>query len=498
MPDVVELPLSDLSKAIAEGALSSVAVTQAYLARIEAVDAKGPSLHAVIEVNPRALSIAAEREAERARGQLRGPLHGVPILVKANVATADDMQTTAGSLALVGSRPRRDATAVAKLRAAGAVILGKTNLSEWANFRGDHSVSGWSARGGQTRYPYALDRTPCGSSSGSGAAVAASLAAAALGSETDGSIVCPASMNGLAGLKPTVGLVSRAGVIPISTSQDTLGPMARNVRDAAIVLGVIAGEDERDPATLEARDHVSHAYAAHLNRGALKGARIGVLRSRFPTYRDVSARAESVMQAMRGAGAILVDVDLAPAPALEESELELFYWEMNAAMSAYLSELDDTKVRTLGDVLAFDEQERKRELFGQELMVKSSQKGPLTDAAYVALRDAVRRDARARVDEPMSRLGLDALFMPSSGPPWLIDHVAGDFYTGGDTSLAAIAGYPHVTVPAGLVSGLPVGMSFVGRAWSEQRLLDLAASLEDLLHARTPPSYAASTAFFAH
>ncbi len=282
MPDVVELPLSDLSKAIAEGALSSVAVTQAYLARIEAVDTKGPSLHAVTEVNPRALSIAAERDAERARGQLRGPLHGVPILVKDNVATADDMQTTAGSLALVGSRPRRDATAVAKLRAAGAVILGKTNLSEWANFRGDHSVSGWSARGGQTRNPYALDRTPCGSSSGSGAAVAASLAAAALGSETDGSIVCPASMNGLAGLKPTVGLVSRAGVIPISTSQDTLGPMARNVRDAAIVLGVIAGEDERDPATLEARFHVSHAYAAHLNRGALKGARIGVLRSRFP------------------------------------------------------------------------------------------------------------------------------------------------------------------------------------------------------------------------
>ncbi|MBV8757528.1 MAG: amidase [Deltaproteobacteria bacterium] len=483
---LVEATIDDLGKQMASGAKTSHAITAAYLARIAALD---PQLHAVIETNPDALAIADALDAERKAGKVRGPLHGIPVLVKDNIDSADKMQTTAGSLAMVGAKPAQDSGVVAKLRAAGAVLLGKTNLSEWANIRSTRSTSGWSGRGGQTHNPYALDRNACGSSSGSGAATAANLCTVAVGSETDGSILCPSSVCNLVGIKPTVGLVSRAGIIPISHSQDTAGPMARTVRDAALLLGALAGSDPRDIATKDAK------VANYLAGGDVKGMRIGVVRSYFGGHPEQDKLVDQAIAALKGRGVEVVDpVELPAWPSGDaDPEFTVLLYELKADLNAYLATAN-APVKSLADVIAFNQAHAAQEMpyFAQEIFEKAQAKGPLTDQAYLDARAKSLELARGGIDAALDKHKLDALVAPTAAPAWLNDLVLGDHIAGGSTQAAAVAGYPSVTVPVGFTRGLPVGMSIFGRAWTEATLIRIAAAVEDLLHARRPPSFAAS------
>jgi amidase len=473
---------------------SSHDLTAAYLARIEAIDRQGPRLRAVIEVNPEALSLARASDRERQAGQLRGALHGVPVLLKDNIDTDDALRTTAGSLALVDSRPARDAFIVQRLRAAGAVLLGKTNMSEWANYRSKHSTSGWSGRGGLTRNPYALDRNPCGSSSGSAVAVAAGLALVAVGTETDGSIVCPASVNGIVGIKPTLGLVSRSGIIPIAASQDTAGPMARTVADAAALLNVLAGYDADDPATLPLKEHAPPDFTAALRPDALKGARVGVLRQYAGFQDDTDARFEQALAALRELGAILVDpVSIATQDQFGDDESTVLRYEFKDGINRYLATRRGNSPRDLAALIAFNETHRALEMpwFGQDLLLAAQRAGPLTDSAYLEARERARRLSGAEgIDATLAKDRLDVLVAPTLGPAWLTDLIDGDHSVGGDiTSPPAVAGYPHVTVPMGQVHGLPVGLSFVGTAWSDAALIGYAYAYEQATHFRRPPRF---------
>jgi amidase len=492
--DVVEAGIADLQAAMLAGRTSSRGLVNAYLARIRAIDKSGPRINSIIELNPDALKIAGELDRERAAKGPRGPLHGIPVLLKDNIATADLMQTTAGSLALIGVKPPRDATIVARLREAGAVILGKTNLSEWANIRSTRSTSGWSGRGGLTRNPYALDRNTSGSSSGSGAAIAASLAAVAVGTETDGSIISPANMNGLVGIKPTVGLVSRYGIIPIAHSQDTAGPMARTVADAAMLLTVLAGADANDAATAEAATRAL-SYADYLDGGGLVGTRLGVVRARFTDGNDlVSAVIERQLQVLAKWGATLVDVEVPNVAKYGTTELDVLLYELKANLPKYLAEFaPGSPYRTLADLIAFNEREKSREMphFGQELFLRAQAKGGLDSKEYLDALASNQRYAREEgIDQVLKTHNLDALVAPTGGVPWLTDFYNGD--SGGDsfTQPAAVSGYPHITVPAGFVHGLPCGISFVGTAWSEAKLIRIASAYEHATHHRRAPTYA--------
>jgi amidase len=493
-PDPVpaEPSVAQVRQALASGAYTVRDLERHYEARIAGLD--HDKLHAVIEVNADAPAIAAGLDREVTQ---RGPLYGVPVLLKDNIDTADAMETTAGSLALLGSRPQRDAFLVRRLRAAGALILGKTNLSEWANFRSKRSSSGWSGRGGQTNNPYALNRNPCGSSSGSGAAIAADLAVVAVGSETDGSIVCPSSVMGLVGIKPTVGLVSRSGIIPISAAQDTAGPMARSVADAAALLTVLAGYDPDDPATAPLKDRKPEDYSSYLNAGALKGARIGVARKLGGFHEEVDARFEEALAVLKAQGAVLVDpVEIPNQGKYDDDELAAMLYEFKDGINRYLATRKGEGPRSLADLIAFDESHADKEMpyFRQELFVDAQAKGPITDPEYQALRDKIRRLAGAEgIDAALAKDHLDALVGPTVAPAWTTDVINGDHVVGGAASTPpAVAGYPHITVPMGQVHGLPVGLSFIGTAWSEPKLIGYAYAYEQASHARRPPGFAAA------
>ena len=477
------------------GRESAASLVTKYLARMDAVDKNGPTVNAVIERNPDALRIARELDAERRAKGPRGPLHGIPVLMKDNIDTADRMTTTAGSLALEGSIAARDAFIAGRLRAAGAVILGKTNMSEWANYRSTHSVSGWSGRGGQTRNPYALDRNPCGSSSGTGAGLAANLAVLGIGSETDGSIVCPASMNGIVGIKPTLGLWSRSGIIPISHNQDTAGPMARTLRDAALLLGALAGEDARDSATSGSAGHAMPDYTKFLDPNGLKGTRLGVARRFMGSNAAVDKFFESLFAEMKQQGAEIIDpADLPPEERHRPSpEGVVLSHDFKADLNAYLAGLGpNARVKTLADVIAFNEAHRDREMpwFGQELMTEAEATGPLTEQVYLDAVAAAKKSGREDgIDGVVKKFQVDAIIAPTAGPSWLTDWVNGDADTGGCSTPAAVAGYPHITIPAGFVDGLPIGMSFYGPAWSEPTLLKIAYGFEQATKARRPPKF---------
>ena len=489
-----ELTIGQLQALVDCGKASAVSLTKKYLARIEAIDRRGPKLNAVIELNPDALAIAAEMDHERVAKGKRGPLHGIPVLIKDNIDTHDRMTTTAGSLALKGSIPPRDSFVVERLRAAGAVLLGKTNLSEWANFRGSLSTSGWSGRGGQTRNAYALDRNPSGSSSGSAVAVSANLCAVAVGTETDGSILSPSSFNGIVGIKPTLGLISRSGIIPIAHSQDTAGPMGRTVSDAAILLGVLAGADPTDPVTAPCTTKSHDDYTRFLDPIGLRGTRLGVARNFFGFHPKVDELMESALAEIKRAGAELIDpVPIPKPPELESAEIEVLRYEMKADMNAYLAMLgSDAPIHTLKDIIAFNQQHRNQELkwFGQEELIKSEAKGPLTEKAYLEALATCRRLSRTEgIDRTMAEHRLNALIAPTATPAHVTDWLLGDHGLGDSTTPAAVAGYPSITVPAGLVSGLPVGISFFGSAWSEPMLLRIAYGFEQATKARRPPRF---------
>ena len=489
-----EATIPQLQEWMAAGRYTSRRLVELYLERIAALDTKGPTLRSVIVTNPDALTIAETLDAERRASGPRGPLHGIPVLVKDNIDTADRMPTTAGSLALEGSIAARDAFVVERLRAAGAVILGKANLSEWANFRSTKSTSGWSAVGGQVRNPYVLDRNACGSSSGSGAAVGANLAAAAVGTETDGSIVCPSAVNGIVGIKPTVGLVSRAGIIPISASQDTAGPMTRTVTDAALLLSAMTGVDPRDPRTKASASRIRD-YRASLDAGALKGARIGVPRERFFGYSPAADKLiDAAIDDLRRQGATIVDpANIATAGKFDDCEFDILLYEFKAGLNTYLKALGPgAKVRSLKELIAFNEREREREMphFGQEIFAMAEKKGPLTSAGYTRAVAACKALSRTKgLDAVLAAHKLDALIAPTLSPAWPIDHVNGDHFLGASSTPAAVAGYPSITVPAGFVRGLPVGISFLGRPWSEARLIALAYAYEQATRHRRPPQF---------
>ncbi len=485
-----ELDITDLQARMQQGELDSRTLTQAYLDRIAAIDKAGPQLNAVIELNPDALKEAALRDVERKTNAVRGPLHGIPILLKDNI-DATPMVNSAGSLALEDFRPKTDAFLVRRLREAGAVILGKTNLSEWANFRSTRSTSGWSARGGQTRNPYALDRNPCGSSAGSAVAVSANLAAAAVGTETDGSIICPAAVNGLVGLKPTVGLISRDGIIPISYSQDTAGPMTRSVADASLLLNILAGRDPADPATGIAAWNSALDYHSRLHAGALKGARIGVLRSKLDIHPDVKAAMEVAIKTMRDAGATIVDAEIPTDGQWSDDELTLLLYEFKTGLERYLRQRD-APLKTLSQLIGYNQQHRASEMpyFGQELFEQANAKGGLAEAEYTAARSRARRLAGPEgIDAALRAQRLDALIAPATGPAWLTDLKNGDKFPGEGYGAAAVAGYPSLTVPMGSSDGLPLGIVFMGGAWTEPRLIELGYAYEQLTRARKPPEY---------
>ena len=489
-----EFTIAELQSGMASGKYTAQSLTQKYLARIDEVDKHGPAINSVIELNSDALSIASELDKERQAKRLRGPLHGIPVLIKDNIDTHDRMTTTAGSLALGGSLPLQDSHVAKKLREAGAVILGKTNLSEWANLRSSHSSSGWSGRGGQTKNPYVLDRNPCGSSSGTGAALAANLSAIGIGTETDGSVVCPSNANSLVGIKPTVGLISRAGIIPISHSQDTAGPMCRTVTDAAILLGVLTGVDPRDDTTKASAGKSFADYGRFLDANGLKGGRIGVHRKAFGFSDGVDKLMGDCIDIMKRRGATIIDpADIATQGKFDDSELEVLLYEFKADLNSYLASLGPrAPVKSLKEIIDFNEQYRDREMpyFGQDLFIKAQAKGPLTDKAY---RDALAKDQRMSrkegIDFVMDKNKLDALIAPTGGPAWPIDWANGDHFTGGYSTASAVAGYPHITVPAGYVFGLPIGISFFGRAWSEPTLIKFAFAFEQATKARRPPQF---------
>lgn len=492
--ELAELTIADLASGLNSGRWSVRGLAEQYLERIELLDRRGPHLGAVIELNPDARSNAESLDRELRAGKSRGPLHGIPILVKDNIEIAGRMMTTAGSLALEGNYARQDAPIAARLRAAGALILGKTNLSEWANFRSSRATSGWSGRGLQTRNPYALDRNPSGSSSGSGVAAAANLCAAAVGTETDGSIVSPSSLNGLVGIKPTVGLLSRTGIIPISKTQDTAGPMTRTVHDAALLLSVMAGVDPADAATHAAIDHIQPDYTRFLDANGLKGARIGVARKMFTNNPAVTKLIEGALDAMKKAGAEIIDpADLPSQGQLGNAEFQVLCYEFKDGLNAYLGKLGPSaKVHSLADAIAFNERNSDWEMpfFGQEDFEFCQKKGPLTDKDYLDVLAKCRKLSRDEgIDAAVAKYKLDAIVAPTSGPAWLIDYVNGDADVGGCSPAAAVAGYPHITVPAGLVWGLPVGVSFFGPAWSEPTLLKLAYAYEQLTRARRAPLF---------
>jgi amidase len=491
-----EITIGELQEGMKSGKYSARSIAEKYLERIAAIDKSGPQVNSVIETNPDALEIAEAQDKERKEKGARGPLQGIPVLIKDNIATADRMQTTAGSLALVGSKPPRDAFIVQKLRDAGAVILGKTNLSEWANIRSNHSISGWSGRGGQTKNPYALDRNPCGSSSGTGAGISANFAAIGIGTETDGSIVCPSSANGLAGIKPTIGLVSRSRIIPISHTQDTAGPMCRTVRDAATLLGAIVGGDVDDKATVASDGKFFKDYTQFLNADGLKGARIGVLRKAFGFNPAVDKLMEDALDAMKKQGATLVDpVELETYGKFGETEFLGFMYELKADLNAYLTWLGpNAPVKTLKEIIEFNEKNAAKEMpyFGQENFVKAEEKGPLTTKEYV---EAIKKNhelaGKEGIDATMDKHKLDAIVAPTGGPAWLTDIVNGDSFGGGSSEFAAVAGYPNINVVAGFSYGLPVGISFFGRAWSEPVLIKLAYAFEQATKFRKAPRFLA-------
>ena len=486
-----EADIAGLQQQMASGTLTSHALTQAYLERIAAIDDAGPRLNAVIETNPDALREADALDAERKAGKLRGPLHGIPVLLKDNI-DATPMVNSAGSLALASHRPKADAFLVAKLREVGAVILGKTNLSEWANFRSTRSTSGWSGRGGQTRNPYALDRTPCGSSAGTGSAIAANLATVGIGTETDGSILCPSAVAGLVGIKPTVGLVSRSGIIPISESQDTAGPMTRSVADAAALLTAIAAPDAADAASKERTDATAIDYTTHLKADALKGARIGVVRKLMGYQPDTDAAMERAIGALKAAGATVVDAEIPTLGAWDKAEYEVLLYEFKDGLERYLA-ASGAPHKTLAGLIAFNTQNAAKEMpyFAQEIFEQANAKGPLTDKAYIDARDKARRLAGPEgIDAALKQQDLDALVAPAMSPAWLSDPVNGDHFTGAGYGAAAVARYPSITVPMGDAHGLPLGIAFMGTAWSEARLIELAYAYEQASKARKPPTFA--------
>lgn len=493
-----ELTINTLQQQLRNGECSIHRITGDYIRRITEPDQQTPAINAVIELNPDALAIAEQLDHSAVDDAKRGPLHGVPIMIKDNIDSADRMQTTAGSLALAGSIATQDAFIVSRLRAAGAVILGKTNLSEWANFRSTRSSSGWSSRGGQTRNPYALDRTPGGSSSGSGVAVASNLCIAAIGTETDGSISNPASFNSIVGIKPTVGLVSRSGIIPISHSQDTAGPMARTVRDAAILLGVLTGVDEQDPATQASADHAFKDYTPFLDKGGLRGARIGVARHLFPIHEKIDALMADCISIIKAAGAIVIDpVKIKTASEIRKPEITVMSCEFKAGLNAYLSRLnnDSIALHSLSDVIAFNQTEHKKIMpyFAQERMLAAQASASLDDPIYQQALQLCRRLAREQgIDAVMAEHKLDAIIAPTTGLPWLIDLINGDHPTGGCSGPAAVAGYPHITVPAGYIYGLPLGLSFFASAWQEPALIRLAYAFEQANPIRHPPQFLAT------
>jgi amidase len=499
-----ELTIYELQVKMESGELTAHSTTQMYLERIEQIDKQ--TINSVIEINPDALAIADARDAERRASRVRGPMHGIPILIKDNIDTHDRMTTTAGSLALEGSIAPRDAFIVKRLRAAGAVLLGKTNLSEWANFRGKHSTSGWSSRGGLTRNPYALDRSACGSSSGSGAAVAANLCAAAIGTETDGSIICPSQTNGIVGIKPTLGLVSRSGIIPIAHSQDTAGPMTRTVADAALVLGALTGVDERDSITLrqrsgQTRRSVNRAlidYSPFLGASNLNGLRIGVARNMAGSDKRIDAIFETCVDVLKQLGATIIDPANVPNfNKFGNTELDVLHYEFKADLNKYLATLGKrARVKTMADVIKFNEENKTRVLtyFGQEHMETAQDTAGLRDKKY---RDALAKNQRLTqregIDAAMKKHKLDALIVPSGGPAWMIDLVGGDAsnWDMESTAPAAVAGYPHITVPAGYIFGLPVGLSFFAGAWQEGMLIRMAYAFEQATKVRQPPQFLA-------
>ena len=489
-----EVTITDLQEGLKSGKFSSRSLVEKYIDRINEVDKKGPAVNSVIEINPDAEGIAAALDRERKDRGARGPLHGIPILIKDNIDTADRMMTTAGSLALVGSKPLQDSSVAKKLRDAGAIILGKTNLSEWANFRSNHSSSGWSGRGGQTKNPYVLDRNPCGSSSGSGAATAANLCAAAIGTETDGSVVCPSSANSLVGIKPTVGLVSRAGIIPIAHSQDTAGPMTRTVADAAILLGALTGVDSRDSATTLSQTKSFTDYTQFLDKDGLKGVRLGVARKYFGFNDHVDKLMSDLLAEMKKLGAVVVDpTEIPTSGKFDDSELEVLLYEFKADLNTYLAGLGpQAPVHSLKEIIAFNERNRESEMpfFGQDLFTKAEAKGPLTSAKYLQALSKNHLLARTQgIDFVMKKNRLDAMVAPTGGPAWPTDWLNGDHFAGGYSSASAVAGYPHITVPAGYVFGLPIGISFFGAAYTEPKLIRIAYAFEQATKARRAPKF---------
>ena len=498
--ELEELTISELQQGLTRGKFTAKSLVKKYLDRIDEIDKKGPAVNSVIEINPDAEAIADALDRERKARGSRGPLHGIPLLIKDNIDTADRMMTTAGSLALLGSIPSQDAFIVKKLREAGAVLLGKTNLSEWANFRSTHSSSGWSGRGGQTRNPYVLDRNPCGSSSGSGAATAANLSSAAIGTETDGSVVCPSSANSLVGIKPTLGLVSRTGIIPIAHTQDTAGPMTRTVADAAVLLGALTGVDARDKATSSIQGKSYTDYTQFLDRTSLRGARLGIARKFFGFNDQVDKRMNSLIEEMKKLGAVIVDpAEIPTSGQFDDSELEVLLYEFKADLNSYLAGLGPkAPVHSLKQIIEFNEKNREREMpyFGQELFVRAEAKGPLTSKAYLSALQKNRRLSRTQgIDFVLRRHKLDALIAPTGGPAWPTDWLNGDHFTGGYSTASAVAGYPHITVPAGYVFGLPFGISFFGAAYSEPKLIALAYAFEQATKVRRRPEFLPTVRF---
>lgn len=492
--ELSEVTIQQLREGQESGRWTAQSITQAYLDRIEALDGKGPTLRSVIETNQDALDLAAELDGEREAGNVRGPLHGIPIILKDNIDTHDGMTTTAGSFALEGSVPLEDSWVAARLRASGAILLGKANLSEWANFRSTRSSSGWSGRGGQCRNPFALDRNPCGSSAGSGASASANFATAAIGTETNGSVVCPASANGVVGIKPTVGLVGRSGIIPISHTQDTAGPMARTVADAAALLSALTGTDPRDPATRASEGNTQTNYTQFLDPAGLQGARIGVARGFFGFDPEVDALMEDVIVAMREAGAVIVDpADIPSGRRMGGPAYQVLLYEFKAGMADYLGALGPSApARSLADLIAFNEANSDREMayFGQEIFLEAEAKGPLTEPEYLEAKELARRLSQEEgIDQVMDEHSLDAMIGPTGGPAWTTDLVNGDHFTGSSSSPAAISGYPNITVPAGFVFGLPVGVSIFGRAWSEAKLIRIAYAFEQATKHRREPQF---------